>query len=66
MSVDELEKAIASKPQAAPRTRKLQPEKLVEEMSFDELSKAAEEPEPVAKVKSPREIVESSEDEPVL
>ena len=64
--MDELEKAVASKPQAAPRTRKLEPEKPVEEMTIDEMSKAIEEPESVATVKSPREIVESSEDEPVL
>jgi len=69
MSVDELIKATAKKPQPAPRTRKLEPERPVEEMSIDEMFKAAEEPaeEPGGEVKSTREIVETetSEDEQV-
>lgn len=69
MTVDELVEATAKKPQPAPRTRKLEPQKPVEEMSIDELVKAAEEPveEPGGEVKSTREIVETdtSEDEQV-
>lgn len=70
MSVDELVEATAKKPQPAPRTRKLEPEKPVEEMSIDEMVMAAEEPveEPGGEVKSKREITESetSESEQVL
>ena len=70
MSVDELAVAAsASKPRPAPRTRKLEPEKPVEEMSIDEMVKAAEEPmeEPGGEVKPKREITESetSEDDQV-
>ena len=67
--MDELVEATAKKPQPAPRTRKLEPEKPVEEMSIDEMYKAAEEPaeEPEGEVKSTREIVETetSEEEQV-
>ena len=70
MSVDELVEATAKKPQPALRIRKLDPEKPVEEMSIDEMAKAAAEPmeEPGGEVKSKREITESetSEDEQVL
>ena len=69
MTVDELVEATAKKPQPAPRTRKLEPEKPVEEMSIDEMVKAAEEPveEPGRELKSIREITETdtSEDEQV-
>ena len=61
MSVDELEETIAKKPRPAPRTRKLEPDKPIEEMSIDEMMKAAEEPGE----ESAKEIVESSEDERV-
>lgn len=67
--MDELVEATAKKPQPAPRTRKLEPENPVEEMSIDEMVKAAEEPmeEPGGEGKSSREIVETetSEDEQV-
>ena len=59
MSVDEIENEIAKKPQPAPRTHKREPEKPVEEMSIDEMMKVAEEP---SEVKSPREIVDSSDE----
>ena len=64
MSVDEIENEIAKKPQPAPRTHKREPEKPVEEMSIDEMIKVAEEPseENGSEVKSPREIVDSSEE----
>ena len=67
--MDELVEATAKKPRPAPRTRKFEPEKPVEEMSIDEMFKAAEEPvkEPGGEVKPTREIVdtETSEDEQV-
>lgn len=68
MTVDELVEATTNKPQPAPRTRKHEPEKPVEEMSIDEMMKAAEESsqESGAEIKSAREIVESSEDDQVL
>ena len=65
MSVNELEHAIAKKPQPAPRTHKpREPEKPIEEMSIDEMMKEVEEPnmEPGAEVKSTEEIVDSSEE----
>ena len=64
MSVDEIENEIAKKPQPAPRTHKREPEKPVEEMSIDEMMKVAEEPseENGSEVKSPREIVDSSDE----
>ena len=69
MTVDELVEATAKKPKPAPRTRKLEPEKPVEEMSIDEMFKAVEEPveEPGGELKSNREIAdtETSEDEQV-
>ena len=66
--MDELVEATARKPQPAPRTRKLESEKPVEDMSIDEMAKAVEEPreEPEDQVKSTGEITETSEDEQVL
>ena len=68
MSIDELVEATAQKPQPAPRTRKVEPEKPVEEMSIDEMAKVVEETreEPGNNVKSTGEISETSEDEQVL
>lgn len=65
--MDELVESTIEKPQPAPRTRKLEPEK-PEEMSIDEMIKAADEPteEPGSEVKSTGEIIETSEDEQVL
>ena len=67
MSVDELVEATAQKPQPAPRTRKVELEKPVEEMSIDEMAKAVEEirEEHGDQVKSTGEISETSEDEQV-
>ena len=64
-SKDEPKEAKAERPKPAVRSRKLAPEKPVEQMSIDEMIQAVDEPGPEPSKKSPREIEESSEDEPV-
>lgn len=64
-SKDEPKEAKAERPKPAVRSRKLAPEKPVEEMSIDEMIQAVDEPGPEPSKKTPREIEESSEEEPV-
>lgn len=64
-SKDEPKEAKSERPKPAVRSRKLAPEKPVEEMSIDEMIQAVDEPGPEPSKKSPREIEESSEEEPV-
>lgn len=63
-SKDEPKEAKSERPKPAMRSRKLAPEKPVEEMSIDEMIQAVDEPGPEPSKKSPREIEESSEEEP--